>query len=182
MADENEALRARIATLEERLARAEYLADTDTLTPLMNRRAFHRAVERSVAQLARHGTPAALVFLDLDGFKAVNDTHGHGVGDALLVHTAWVLTEHVRTGDIVARLAGDEFAVLLDYTEGAAAAEKARSLCAALATRPLEGRIPIAISAGAAALLPTDTPEAALARADAAMYRAKRDSAAASGR
>lgn len=172
--DENEALRARVAELEERLARAEHLADTDTLTPLLNRRAFYRAVERSVAQLARHKTPASLVFLDLDGMKGINDAHGHGVGDAALIHIAWILSESVRTGDVVARLAGDEFAVLLDYTEEPAAIEKARSLCAAVAARPLEGRIPITVSAGATALLPADTPEAALARADAAMYRVKR--------
>lgn len=170
---ENRALRARLAELEERLARAEHLADTDTLTPLANRRFFCRAVERSVAQLARHGTPAALVFIDLDGLKAINDTHGHGAGDEALVHTAWVLTENIRTGDVVARLGGDEFGVLLDYTDAAAAADKARSLCEALAARPLRD-LSLTISAGVTPLRPTDTPEAALARADAAMYSDKR--------
>jgi diguanylate cyclase (GGDEF)-like protein len=171
---ENAALRARVAELEERIARAERLADSDTLTPLPNRRFFFRAVERSVAQLARHGTPAALLFIDLDGLKAINDVHGHGVGDEALVHAAWILRERVRTGDVVARLGGDEFGVLLDYTDDAAAAEKARSLCDDIAARPLHGRIAITVSIGATALRPADTPEAALARADAEMYREKR--------
>lgn len=172
---ENIALRARVAELEERLARVEHLADSDTLTPLPNRRFFFRVIERSVAQLARHGTPAALVFIDLDGLKAINDTHGHGAGDEALVHTAWVLQENIRTGDVAARLGGDEFGVLLDYTDALAATDKARSLCGALAARPLKG-LKLSISAGVTPLRPTDTPEAALARADAAMYRAKRGS------
>jgi diguanylate cyclase (GGDEF)-like protein len=170
---ENAALKARIAVLEERLARAEHLADSDPLTPLLNRRAFFRAVERSVAQLARHGTPASLVFIDLDGLKAINDTHGHATGDAALVHIAWILQENVRTGDVVARLAGDEFGVLLDYSEAPAAEDKARTLCEAVAARPLAG-LALSISAGVSALRPGDTPEAALSRADAAMYRIKR--------
>jgi diguanylate cyclase (GGDEF)-like protein len=170
---ETAALRARIADLEERLARAEHLADTDTLTPLANRRCFYRSVERSVAQLARHGTPASLVFLDLNGLKAINDAHGHGVGDEALVHIAWILRENIRTGDLAARLAGDEFAVLLDYTEEPAAQDKARSLCAAIAERPLR-HLTLTAAAGTTALRPDDTPEAALARADAAMYAEKR--------
>jgi diguanylate cyclase (GGDEF)-like protein len=169
---ENAALRARVAELEARLARAEHLADTDTLTPLANRRFFYRAIERSVAQLGRHGTPASLVFLDVDGLKALNDTHGHAVGDEALIHIAWVLQENIRTGDVVARLAGDEFGVLLDYTEEGAALEKARSLCEAVEERPLKN-LALSVSAGVTALRAADTPEAALARADAAMYLEK---------
>ena len=171
---ENAMLLARVAELNDQIARLERLADTDTLTPLHNRRYFFRAVERSVAQLARHGTPACLLFLDMDGLKAINDAHGHGVGDEALIHTAWIRKENVRTGDVVARLAGDEFGVLLDYSEESAAAEKARSLCEAVAAQPLHGRIAITVSVGTTALRPADAPDAALARADDAMYRAKR--------
>ncbi len=170
----NARLRARVAELEEQLARLAHLADTDTLTPLPNRRFFYRAIERSVAQLARHGTPSCLLFADLDGLKAINDAHGHGLGDEALVHTAWVLQENVRTGDLVARLGGDEFGVLLDYTEEAAGADKARSLCEALAARPLKG-LALSISVGVTPLRASDTPETALARADTAMYRDKRE-------
>ncbi|HYZ47390.1 MAG TPA: GGDEF domain-containing protein, partial [Sphingomonas sp.] len=146
----------------------------DTLTPLPNRRFFMRAVERAVAQFGRHGTPAALLFIDMDRLKDINDTHGHSIGDAALIHTAWVLREKVRSGDLVARIGGDEFGVLLDYADEAAAQEKAAALCQAVASMPLHGRIAIACSVGVTALRPGDTPEAALARADSDMYERKR--------
>ena len=171
---ENAVLRAYVAELEARLKVLERLADSDTLTPLPNRRFFMRAVERAIAQLDRHGTPAALLFIDLNRLKEINDSHGHSVGDEALVHTAWVLREKVRTGDIVARIGGDEFGVLLDYTDEAAAAEKAEALCKAITDRPLHGRIPVSCSIGIAPLLKDDTPETALSRADSAMYRSKR--------
>ena len=108
--------------------------------------------------------------------KQINDRHGHGVGDEALIHTAWVLREKVRSSDLVARLGGDEFGVLLEYADAAAAEDKAAALRQAIAAQPLHGRIAIGISIGVTALKPTDTPEAALARADEAMYRAKRTS------
>ena len=171
---ENAVLRAYVAELEERLRQLERLADSDTLTPLPNRRFFMRAVERAIAQLDRHKTPAALLFIDVNRLKEINDGHGHSVGDEALIHTAWVLREKVRSGDVVARIGGDEFGVLLDYTDSDAAAEKAAALCAAIADKPLHGRIPISCAIGIDPLQPGDTPEAALARADAAMYASKR--------
>ena len=171
---ENARLRATIAELEEQIERLERLADSDTLTPLANRRFFFRAVERAVAQLARHGTPAALLFVDLDRLKQINDEHGHGAGDEALIHTAWVLREKVRSSDLVARLGGDEFGILLEYADAAAAQEKAAALDEAVRRRPLHGHIRVGISVGVTALRSADTPEAALARADEAMYAAKR--------
>lgn len=174
LARENAVLRAYVAELEERMRWLERLADSDTLTPLLNRRSFFRAVERAVAQLARHSTPSAVLFIDMDRLKDINDRYGHHVGDEALIHAAWVLRENIRTGDIAARIGGDEFGLLLDYTDPSAALEKAESLRRALAEKPLHGRIPVDVSIGVAALQATDTPEAALARADAAMYEAKR--------
>ncbi|GAO39766.1 hypothetical protein SCH01S_39_00510 [Sphingomonas changbaiensis NBRC 104936] len=171
---ENAALRARIAELEARIGSLERLADSDTLTPLPNRRFFFRAIERAVAQRARHGTPAALLFVDLDRLKEINDAHGHSVGDEALIHTAWVLREKVRGSDVVARIGGDEFGVLLEYAEPEAAYDKASALVAAVKAAPLHGRLPITVSIGVTILQPDDTPDAALARADAEMYRAKR--------
>lgn len=170
---ENEVLRAYVAELEERMRWLERLADSDTLTPLPNRRHFIRAVERAIAHLARHGTPSALLFVDVDGLKTINDTHGHALGDKALIHAANVLTGNLRTGDVVARIGGDEFGVLLGYTEEAAAREKAGALADALAGAPLDG-IPVTASIGVTALSRTDTPDTALARADAEMYKAKR--------
>jgi diguanylate cyclase (GGDEF)-like protein len=174
LARENEVLRAYVAELEGRMRWLERLADSDTLTPLPNRRYFFRTVERAIAQRARHGTPSALLFVDVDGLKAINDTHGHRTGDEALIHTAYALRENVRTGDVVARIGGDEFAILLDYTEEEGARVKARALAEALAAKPLHGKVPVAISIGVTALRPDDTPELALARADEAMYQEKR--------
>jgi diguanylate cyclase (GGDEF)-like protein len=171
---ENSALRARVAELEARIAQLERLADSDTLTPLPNRRLFFRAIERAVAQRARHGTPAALLFVDLNRLKEINDAHGHAVGDAALIHTAWVLRENVRGSDVVARIGGDEFGVLLEYADAEAAREKAAALVAAVKVSPLHGRLPIEVAIGVTALQADDTPEVALARADAEMYKAKR--------
>lgn len=171
---ENAALRARVAELEARIETLERLADSDTLTPLPNRRLLFRAIERAVAQRARHGTPAALLFVDLNRLKELNDAHGHSVGDEALIHTAWLLRENVRGGDIVARIGGDEFGVLLEYADEAGARDKAVALNEAVTASPLHGRLPIAVSIGVTALRPDDTPDVALARADAEMYKAKR--------
>jgi diguanylate cyclase (GGDEF)-like protein len=171
---ENAALRAQVAELEARIAKLERLADSDTLTPLPNRRFFFRAIERAVAQRARHGTPAALLFVDLDRLKEINDAHGHGIGDQALIHTAWLLREKIRGSDVVARIGGDEFGVLLEYADPESAWDKASALVAAVKSSPLHGSLPIAVSIGVTALQADDTPEAALARADAEMYRAKR--------
>ncbi|MFD1610640.1 GGDEF domain-containing protein [Sphingomonas tabacisoli] len=171
---ENEALKARIAELEAKIEKLERLADSDTLTPLPNRRFFFRAVERAIAQRGRHGTPAAVLFIDVDGLKHINDAHGHGVGDQALIHTAWVLREKIRSSDVVARIGGDEYGVLLEYADEAGAHEKASALEAAVAGSPLHGRIALTASIGVTALEPGDTPETALARADSSMYDAKR--------
>lgn len=172
--DEIAQLRARVAELEEEAARLRQLADTDTLTPLRNRRAFVRALERAIGLVARHGTPAALLFIDVDALKRINDGHGHGMGDRALLHVAYLLQERVRATDIVARIGGDEFGLLLDHLGEEAAREKALALCEAVADAPLEGRIEIGLSIGIAALRPDDTPASALARADGDMYAVKR--------
>lgn len=171
---ENAALKARIAELEELAERLERLADSDTLTPLPNRRFFIRSLERAVAQLARHGTPAAVLFIDVDRLKQINDAHGHIAGDRALIHIAWILREKVRASDVVARIGGDEFGVLLEYADEAAAREKAAALREAIKDQPLDGSIAISVSIGTAAIGPTDTPDAALARADSGMYDVKR--------
>ena len=98
---------------EWKIAELEARADVDPLLDILNRRGFERELARSLAYVKRYGTAAALVFIDLDGFKAVNDRHGHAAGDALLKAVARQLTGHVRASDVVARLGGDEFAVLM---------------------------------------------------------------------
>ena len=115
------AARAEMATLAAR-------ADTDPLTDTLNRRGFERELKRSLAYVKRYGTSAALIYLDLDDFKPINDQHGHAAGDAVLKAVAMVLERHVRASDLVARLGGDEFGVLLWNLDEAAALTKAQGL------------------------------------------------------
>jgi diguanylate cyclase (GGDEF)-like protein len=153
----------------------------DALTGLYNRRYFWRRLDDEVAFARRHGRPLALLVGDLDRFKGVNDAHGHAAGDEVLRAVAAALMEVRRRGDTVARIGGEEFAVILPETDAAEAvrvAERMRQAVAALSFQPdlLEARpFAVTISVGAAAAPPTASLGAAalLAAADAAMYRAK---------
>ena len=104
-------LQSEVERLEGKLADAELLADLDPLTPVLNRRAFERELARAIASARRYREDLSLVYFDLNGFKAVNDTYGHAAGDAALKHVADVLTANVRDSDVVGRMGGDEFAV-----------------------------------------------------------------------
>jgi len=172
-------LEARIheqAAVEAQLARA---ASHDSLTGLFNRRRFDEELDRELARTHRTGTKGALLFLDLDQFKDVNDSFGHQAGDELLVSVAVLLGDRVRETDSVARLGGDEFAVLLPNTgmgQASAVAEKIlQTLCDhafAINGHPISMTASIGM-----ALLPKHGNTAAdlLSRADMAMYQAKED-------
>jgi diguanylate cyclase (GGDEF)-like protein len=169
LAAQLEASRARITDLEARI-------DIDPLTDVLNRRGFERELKRSLAYVKRYGTSAALIYLDLDGFKPVNDRHGHAAGDAVLRCVAAVLLRNVRASDVVARIGGDEFVVLLWNANGAAATAKAAALERAVYSAPLRwntSTLVVGASAGAALLGALDTATDVLARADAAMYARK---------
>lgn len=173
LADENEGLKATLADLRARLEELERLADTDTLLPLPNRRAFLRELERVLHQVARHDTQAAVLFVDLNGLKAINDCHGHQAGDAVLLHVARVLKASLRAGDMVARIGGDEFGLILDHLDEPAARAKADALTATVAREPVDlghDQVKICVTAGLAMVRAGDTVDAVLARADAAMY------------
>jgi diguanylate cyclase (GGDEF)-like protein len=148
------------------------------LLPILNRRAFVREIARFIAFVERYGTPASLLYLDLDGFKAVNDTHGHAAGDAVLHHFAALLAAHVRGTDVVGRLGGDEFAVVLAHASLEQARIKGESLCRALNNNPLrwQGK-PVAVSCsyGTHELRAGENADAAMASADLAMYAHKRE-------
>ena len=164
------------ADLRRRLAEAELLADHDSLTPTLNRRAFMRALHQAMSYAERYETPAAVLYVDLDAFKAVNDRFGHGAGDAVLRHVAQVLRAQVRESDVVGRLGGDEFGVILARSEIEEARRKAQTLAEAIAAHPAvhEGVTHrIGASIGVHALGAVEDPESALARADEAMYAAK---------
>jgi diguanylate cyclase (GGDEF)-like protein len=173
---EVERLERELAAARAHMAALETRADIDPLTDLLNRRGFERELVRTLAHVKRHGTSAALIYLDLDGFKSVNDRHGHAAGDAVLTAVAAVLNRHVRASDVVARLGGDEFAALLWHLTEADAQRKARTLEAAVAgaTATHAGAtLAVGASAGTTLLLALDEPADVLERADRAMYARK---------
>jgi diguanylate cyclase (GGDEF)-like protein len=176
LVDENALLRASLAEMRERLEDLERLADTDTLTPLPNRRRFERELQRVVSQANRHGTPAAVLYIDLNGLKRVNDRHGHVAGDAALIHVARLLQALIRTTDVVARIGGDEFGLILDHLDHNSAIETAERISRCIASTPLdlggtEVRLDAAI--GVATILSGDSAADVMNRADRNMYRAK---------
>ena len=178
LAAELDALKEELARERARVAELESRVDEDPLTGLLNRRGFERAFERALAYVRRYGATAALLFLDLDGFKAVNDRHGHTAGDWALGRLGRLISGHVRASDVVARIGGDEIVVLLWNLRADQAEAKARVIEDLIATSPFERngkRFRLGISAGFTMLAADDTIETALARADRAMYARKRE-------
>ncbi|MGZ6027236.1 MAG: GGDEF domain-containing protein [Caulobacteraceae bacterium] len=171
-------LRGEVGRLKGRLAEIEDLADRDALTPLLNRRAFLRELGRIRTFAQRYGSPASLVYFDLDDLKGVNDRLGHAAGDAALKAVADRLQQHVRESDIVGRMGGDEFAVILAQADRATAEAKATSLARAIEAEPLkfgEWSAPLHISWGVREITQDAEPEALVADADQAMYARKRE-------
>jgi diguanylate cyclase (GGDEF)-like protein len=176
LADENALLRASLSEMRERLDQLEQLADTDTLTPLPNRRRFLRELERTVAQANRHETPAAVLYIDIDSLKAVNDRYGHFAGDAALIHVAKLLAGLIRSTDIVARIGGDEFALILDHLDHGSAIDTAERIGRCIAANPLDvggNIVRLEASIGTATIMRGDTVEDVMQRADRNMYLAK---------
>jgi two-component system cell cycle response regulator len=148
----------------------------DPLTGLPNRRAFEEELAREAARASRAGAPLAVVMLDVDRFKAVNDGHGHAAGDEVLRAVAARAAAAIRAGDLLARVGGEEFAILLPAADLPRAAEAAERIRATLAARRIEAggtSLTVTASLGCAALAPGETPEALVARADARLYAAK---------
>jgi diguanylate cyclase (GGDEF)-like protein len=170
-------LEAELAAMRERVAELETRAESDPLTGVMNRRGFERELKRAGAYVRRYGGNAALVYLDLDGFKPVNDRHGHAAGDAVLKAVAATLVGSVRASDTVARIGGDEFAALLWNLSAPAARAKALALEQAIAAATVAwggGLLSVGASAGVAELSADQDISDIIARADAAMYARKR--------
>lgn len=166
----------RVREAAERLHRS---AVTDELTGLANRRWFLKALDTEVARAERSGSPLSVAVLDLDRFKAINDRHGHAGGDAVLRGFAEIASAAMRAGDLVARLGGEEFAVLMPDTDPGQAAHACERLRAAIAEaqfRDPEGTpISATVSGGIALLVPGEARDRLVTRADAALYRAKEE-------
>lgn len=174
---EADALRGELDAMRAKLEAAEKNADQDDLLPLLNRRAFVRALTRHISFVDRYHTPSSLIYFDLNNFKLVNDAHGHAGGDEVLRQFAGVLIANVRETDTVGRVGGDEFAILLTHTDQAQAHKKADQLAEQVRTSPATWNgqsIALSFAYGAFELKGGDNPEDAMARADEAMYRHKR--------
>lgn len=171
-------LRQELEQVKKRLTAAETEADQDDLVPVLNRRAFVREMSRIMSFGERYDLAASLIYFDLDGFKAVNDTYGHAAGDAALIHVAGLLTTNVRESDVVGRLGGDEFGVILAKADIGQAQKKATSLANLFEARPFvwEGRaLSLSIAFGVCMFQRGDSVASAMANADKAMYASKRD-------
>jgi len=175
---EVERLRQDLDRTKERLAAVEAVADQDSLLPVLNRRAFVREMSRIMSFGDRYGVTASLLYFDLDGFKAINDAHGHAAGDEALKHVAALLAGNIRESDLLGRLGGDEFGVILAKADRVQAEKKAGALATELRAHPFmwQGKtLALSCAHGVHTFQKGEDADLAMANADKAMYAAKRD-------
>ncbi len=165
---------AQLVTIKQTMNRLRAEADRDYLTGLMNRRRFRTALGQEVERWRRYHIPCALLLVDIDFMKRINDAHGHSAGDRVIRHTANALVELSRDNDTAARLGGEEFALLLAGTDDAQAAAAAERLLRVVSGTAVEGVGVVTISIGVASCPAHAISERTLyAASDAALYRAK---------
>jgi diguanylate cyclase (GGDEF)-like protein len=174
--DEIDQLRDKVAQLQQRVEQLDQLAHQDTLVNLPNRRGFMRALERFIDRASRYGEHSAMLYVDLDGLKMINDSFGHNAGDKALIEVAAMLVGGVRKSDVVARIGGDEYGILLAHSDEAKAHETAARLVDLIAgcdfTHDGEA-LPLSVAIGVAMISGDDRPDEVIARADEDMYRRK---------
>jgi diguanylate cyclase (GGDEF)-like protein len=171
----NNQLQIEITARQRYEEKLQYFAMHDPLTGLLNRRSLEDMLTRTIAR-AKRAVMSSLLYMDLDNFKCVNDTVGHGAGDEVLITLSGLLKAELRTEDVVFRLGGDEFAVILEGIDGRGALHAAERLRSAVESHPCElaGRVfPLSLSLGLIQIDGTLTMGALMSQADAAMYRAK---------
>ena len=176
MMDEIRSLRAMVAQLQQRVEQLDELAHQDSLIKLPNRRGFLRELEKLIDRVGRYDASAAMLYVDLDGLKIINDSFGHHAGDEALIEVANLLSKGVRRSDVVARIGGDEFGILLENVDEDTAHETASRLVESICSSKLvhEGdSLPLSVAIGIGMIGAEDTPDSIMARADAAMYRRK---------
>jgi diguanylate cyclase (GGDEF)-like protein len=174
-------LNQRVESLQARLVEVEEEAALDPLTRVANRRGFQRTMARMFAQARARNIPLAIAMFDIDDFKQINDTHGHPIGDRVLLCTAQWLTKGLRQTDFVARYGGEEFVVLLGGATASQVESRLRDVVAGIAGSCYEyellgrkERVCFTVSCGLTDLQDGDTEESLTARADEALYDAKR--------
>lgn len=154
----------------------EHLSTTDVLTKLLNRRHFESDFKKELAKAKRFGSPVSIAFIDIDYFKKINDTYGHGVGDMVIKHVSRVMQRNMREGNILARFGGDEFVVLFPNTNSREAVEAMERVRKALNTTPYMhdgAELPVTISVGVSEVDVNESMIDANKRADDALYAAK---------
>lgn len=174
--EEVRVLRSERVRLMEALREAESLADTDAMTGIYNARAFIREMGRIMSFGQRYEIPSSLLFFDLNGFKAINDTFGHLAGDTIIKSVAQTLAGNIRESDIVGRVGGDEFAVLLakaSYDEAYTKAEQLKNAIYSIKVPYGNSMLSVGATVGVYNIEPNDTPQTALEKADDAMYSGK---------
>lgn len=176
--EEVDKLRRELDHTQRRLREMEDVADTDALLPVPNRRAFVRELNRMISFAERYGAPSTLMFIDLNDMKQINDRYGHEAGDKALFHVARLLSENVRGTDVIGRLGGDEFGVILAQADENVGADKAASLAKLIASHPLtlgSETIDMSLAYGTYTFRSGDQPDDALDKADRAMYENKKE-------
>jgi diguanylate cyclase (GGDEF)-like protein len=169
-------LRERVTELQQRVEQLDELAHQDVLMDLPNRRGFMRELDRLVARATRYGTRAAMLFVDVDGLKIINDSFGHQAGDQALIQVAQQLKAGVRRCDIVGRLGGDEFGILLEQADEPSARETALRLREQIAACEFlhDGdALPLSVAIGVAMIDGQASSAEVMAAADEEMYRRK---------
>jgi diguanylate cyclase (GGDEF)-like protein len=169
-------LKAEIIANNARIEELEVLADIDPLTPAANRRAFLRELTRTQSYIKRYGGTASLLYIDVDGMKEINDRLGHAAGDRALLAVVEILQSNIRSSDMVGRLGGDEFGVLLARADRAAGDEKSESLMRQINKIRIKasgGDFLLSASCGIVEINKSTSPEQAIAAADREMYTQK---------
>ena len=173
---EIERLRAELHKIAARVGQLDELAHQDSLVHLPNRRSFLDSMERAIGRVERYGHPAAMLFVDVDGLKSINDTFGHKAGDEALIEVAQMLVVSVRKTDCVARLGGDEFGILLEQMDEPKAWQMALRVVEHVVGSQfcVNGScLRLSVAVGVGMIKPGDNPQAVIERADKEMYRLK---------
>jgi len=175
-------LRQELSVFKERVALLEHEADHDPLLSIGNRRSFVRHLVRMMSYAERYGTSGCILYFDLDGLKRLNDVEGHAAGDAALRHVAQLFLSNIRESDILGRLGGDEFGILLAQTGLKAGKEKAASLAKQIESSPLQWKgkpMSLSVSYGVHLFEGSEDIDTAIEAADKKMYEQKRERKAA---
>lgn len=175
--EEVQTLRRELDQSSRRIRELEELADLDVLLPIRNRRAFVRELKRMIAFAERYEAPSTMMFIDLNDMKAINDDYGHEAGDAALFHLAQTASDNIRATDVLGRLGGDEFGIILTQADETLGREKAAALAEILMNTPLVlpsgDRLHLQLAYGTYTFSGKVAASEAMEKADKAMYENK---------